>query len=99
MCIRDRANDPKPETRVVIFGDSDFASNGVLGIQGNKDLFMNTVGWLSQQENLISVRTKEAGDRRLTMTSAQQANLNWLALLGVPGVVFAMGIYTWWRRR
>jgi hypothetical protein len=33
------------------------------------------------------------------MTSAQQANLNWLPLLGVPGVVFAMGIYTWWRRR
>jgi len=90
---------PKPETRVVVFGDSDFASNSTLGVSGNKDLFMNTVGWLSQQENLISVRTKEADDRRLTMTSAQQANLNWLALLGVPGVVFAMGIFTWWRRR
>jgi len=83
----------------VVLGDSDFASNSTLGFQGNKDLFMNTVGWLSQQENLISVRAKEADDRRLTMTSAQQANMNWLALLGLPGVVFAMGIYTWWRRR
>jgi hypothetical protein len=35
----------------------------------------------------------------LTMTATQQANLNWLALLGVPGAVFAMGIYSWWRRR
>ena len=55
-----RANAPKPETRVVVVGDSDFASNGVLGIQGNRDLFMNMVGWLSQQENLISIRPKEA---------------------------------------
>jgi ABC-type uncharacterized transport system involved in gliding motility auxiliary subunit len=90
---------PKPETRLAVLGDSDFASNSTLGFQGNKDLFMNAVGWLSQQENLISVRAKEADDRRLTMTSAQQANMNWLALLGLPGVVFAMGIYTWWRRR
>ncbi len=51
---------PKPETRVVVFGDSDFASNSVLGIEGNRDIFMNTVGWLSQQENLISVRAEGA---------------------------------------
>ena len=50
---------PKPETRVVVIGDSDFAANAALGIQGNRDLFMNIVGWLSQQENLISIRPKE----------------------------------------
>src|SRR5262249_17792116 len=60
---------PKPETRIVVFGDSDFAENGVLGVQGNRDLFMNTVGWLSQQENLISIRPKEADDRRVTLTA------------------------------
>jgi len=93
------SNEPKPETRVVIFGDSDFASNGVLGIQGNRDLFMNTVGWLSQQENLISIRPKEASDRRLTLTATQQNNITWLSLLIVPGLVFATGIYSWTRRR
>jgi ABC-type uncharacterized transport system involved in gliding motility auxiliary subunit len=90
---------PKPETRVVVFGDSDFATNGVLGIQGNKDLFMNTVGWISQQENLISIRPKEASDRRLTLTATQQNNITWLSLLIVPGAVFGTGIYTWMRRR
>jgi ABC-type uncharacterized transport system involved in gliding motility auxiliary subunit len=90
---------PKPETRVVIFGDSDFASNGVLGIQGNKDLFMNVVGWLSQQENLISIRPKEASDRRLTLTATQQNNITILVLLIVPGFVFGTGIYSWTRRR
>ena len=76
-----------------------FASNSVLGIEGNRDIFMNTVGWLSQQENLISMRPKEADDRRLTLTATQQNNLTWLSLLIVPAVVFGTGVYSWWRRR
>jgi ABC-type uncharacterized transport system involved in gliding motility auxiliary subunit len=90
---------PKPESRVAVIGDSDFAGNATLGIQGNRDLFLNTVGWLSQQENLISIRPKETDDRRITLTSAQQANLTWLVLLVIPGFIFSTGVYTWWRRR
>ena len=89
----------KPETRVVVFGDSDFAANAGLGIQGNRDLFLNTLGWLSQQENLISIRPKEADDRRLTLTATQQQNIVWLSLVVIPGFIFASGVYTWWRRR
>jgi ABC-type uncharacterized transport system involved in gliding motility auxiliary subunit len=90
---------PKPETRVVVFGDSDFAGNSATGIEGNKNLFMNVIGWLSQQENLISIRPKESDDRRLTMTAAQQTNVTWLSLFIIPGLVFFMGVSTWWRRR
>jgi len=32
-------------------GDSDFASNVAINISGNRDMFLNIVGWLSQQEN------------------------------------------------
>jgi ABC-type uncharacterized transport system involved in gliding motility auxiliary subunit len=90
---------PKAETRVVVYGDSDFASNFALGIQGNRDLFMNTVGWLSQQENLISIRPKEAGDQRITMTATQMNQVTLMALLVIPGIVFGAGVYNWWRRR
>jgi ABC-type uncharacterized transport system involved in gliding motility auxiliary subunit len=95
----DDPNAPKPETRVVVMGDSDFASNAVLGVQGNRDLFMNIVGWLSQQENLISIRPKEPDDRRITMTSTVQTDVTILSLLIIPGMVFASGFYAWWRRR
>jgi ABC-type uncharacterized transport system involved in gliding motility auxiliary subunit len=71
----------------------------VLGIQGNRDLFMNIVGWLSQQETLISIRPRDPDDRRVTLTAAQQTNLTWLALLIIPGFIFGSGVYTWWRRR
>jgi ABC-type uncharacterized transport system involved in gliding motility auxiliary subunit len=93
------ADAPKPETRVVVYGDSDFAANSGLGIQGNRDLFMNTIGWLSQQENLIAIRPKDADDRRVTMTAAQQTNVTWLSLLFIPAIIFGTGFYSWWRRR
>jgi ABC-type uncharacterized transport system involved in gliding motility auxiliary subunit len=89
----------KPETRVAVIGDSDFVANSGLGIQGNKDLYMNTIGWLSQQENLISIRPKEPDDRRITLTATQQANIQWLSLLVIPGLIFGSGVYSWWRRR
>ena len=93
------ADAPKPETRVAVIGDSDFAANGTLGVPGNRDLFMNTIGWLSQQDNLISIRPKEADDRRITLTATQESNIFWLSLLIIPGFIFAAGVSSWWRRR
>src|SRR4029077_15497952 len=84
---------PGPETRVAVYGDSDFAANSGLGIQGNKDLFMNIVGCLSRQKNLIPTRPKEADDRRITLTATQQQNIMLLSLLIIPGFVFATGVY------
>lgn len=89
----------KPESRVAVIGDSDFAANFALGIQGNRDLFLNTVNWLAQQENLIAIRPKEASDRRLTMTAGQQDLVWWLSVIILPAAVFGTGIYSWWRRR
>jgi ABC-type uncharacterized transport system involved in gliding motility auxiliary subunit len=90
---------PKPESRIVAFGDSDFAANNALGIQGNQDFFLNAVNWLAQQENLIAIRPKEAQDRRITLTADQQQRIMLLSLFVVPGLVLAGGVYSWWRRR
>jgi ABC-type uncharacterized transport system involved in gliding motility auxiliary subunit len=93
------ADAPKPETRVAAIGDSDFASNGWLGVQGNRDLFLNTVGWLAQQENLISIRPRDPEDRRLSLSAQAQRNVALLAWIGIPGAIFALGIFSWTRRR
>jgi ABC-type uncharacterized transport system involved in gliding motility auxiliary subunit len=93
------ADGPRPETRVVVFGDSDFASTAALGIPGNRDLFMNTIGWLSQQENLISIRPKEPSDRRITLTQSQVSQVKLMSLFLIPCCVFGAGVYSWWRRR
>lgn len=89
----------KPETRIVAVGDSDFASNVAIAIAGNQDFFMNSLNWLSQQENLIAVRPRQPEDRRLTLTADQQYRVMILVLFIIPGLVFATGVYTWWKRR
>jgi ABC-type uncharacterized transport system involved in gliding motility auxiliary subunit len=96
----DAADDARrPESRLVAIGDSDFAANYALGISGNRDLFMNAVSWLAQQENLIAIRPREASDRRLTLTAGGTSLLLWISLVFVPAGVMGAGVYTWWRRR
>ena len=84
---------------MAVMGDSDFAANAALGIQGNRDLFMNIVGWLSQQENLISIRARDPEDRRIMLTADQERLIFYLTVLIVPGLILLAGVQTWWRRR
>ena len=88
-----------PESRLVVIGDSDFASNRWLGISGNRDLFLNTVNWLAQQENLIAIRAKDPQDRRITLTADQERRIMWLTIFIIPGLILLAGVHTWWRRR
>jgi ABC-type uncharacterized transport system involved in gliding motility auxiliary subunit len=90
---------PKPQMRLIVMGDSDFASNAASGIQGNSDLFVNMANWLTQQEDLISIHPRDAGDRRVTLTADQQRRIMWLSLLIIPGLILGSGVYTWWQRR
>ena len=93
------ADEGPSEARVAVFGDSDFAANGSLGIQGNRDLLLNAVNWLTEQENLISIRPREPEDRRITLTADQQFRIQVASLFLIPGLIFGTGVYTWWRRR
>lgn len=91
--------EPKKEGRVVAIGDADFASNALLGFQGNQDFFLNTVAWLAQDADLISIRAKEPDDQRLFLTRTQQRLVSLLALVVLPGLFVVSGIASWWRRR
>ena len=93
------ANTNKPETRLVVVGDSDFASNAVGRFGGNKDMFLNMINWLAQQENMIAVRPRNAEDRRITVTAGQDRVIFWFVILVLPALVFFAGVQAWWRRR
>jgi ABC-type uncharacterized transport system involved in gliding motility auxiliary subunit len=90
---------PPVQTRLAVFGDSDFAANGFLGVEGNSDLFLNTVNWLAGQDSLISVRPREADDRRITMTPDRTRFTVLFSVLFLPMLFIGAGIVTWWRRR
>jgi ABC-type uncharacterized transport system involved in gliding motility auxiliary subunit len=85
--------------RLVVIGNSAFASNQAANQAGNGDLFYNTIDWLAQDENLISIRPKTAANRSVTLTESQAALLKWLDLILLPGIVIFSGIVIWWKRR
>lgn len=97
------AEAPTPEKtaegRVAAFGDADFASNQLLSFQGNQDFVLNTVAWLAEDPDLISIRPREPDDQRLFLTEQQQWNVTILSLVLLPGLFVVLGIAAWWRRR
>ena len=94
-----KTDERPPESRFVTIGDSDFAANYAIRIQGNEDLFVNTINWLAQQENLISIRPKPPSQSHLTITARQANAVLMMSLLVIPALVFGTGVYTWWRKR
>jgi ABC-type uncharacterized transport system involved in gliding motility auxiliary subunit len=87
------------DARLVVIGNSQFAANPSVGHERNGDLFFNTIDWLAQDENLISIRPKSATNRRVTLSEAQAAALHWVNLVFLPGLVIFSGVYIWWKRR
>ena len=56
------------EGRFVVVGTSSWAANSFIGFNGNSDLALNAMNWLSSDEDLISIRPKAPEDRTITMT-------------------------------
>jgi ABC-type uncharacterized transport system involved in gliding motility auxiliary subunit len=84
---------------MVVAGDSDFITNRAINIPGNRDLGLNIANWLAQQENLIAIRPRDPESRPITLTEQQSTFINWLALVILPGLLFAAAVRVWWKRR
>ncbi|MFN0107599.1 MAG: GldG family protein [Blastocatellia bacterium] len=89
----------KKEVRLVVIGDSDFASNQAFRFQRNGDLFMNSINWLAQDEDLISIRPKQATNRSVTMNAEQQNTFWYLVVFVLPLAVLGIGTFIWFKRR
>ncbi len=88
------------EARLVVLGNSDFATNGLFQQQLNGDVFLNSVTWLSQQDQQpLSIRPKEPNNRRINLTNVQASLLTLSSLLVLPLIGFVTAAVIWWRRR
>jgi ABC-type uncharacterized transport system involved in gliding motility auxiliary subunit len=85
--------------RFVVIGNSRWASNALMSFGFNSDLLLNTMNWLSSDEDLISIRPKQNENRRLNMTERQISMVLYGSVIGLPLLVLALGIGVWWRRR
>jgi ABC-type uncharacterized transport system involved in gliding motility auxiliary subunit len=90
----------RPRTRVVVFGDSDFASNQLLQANaGNSILLTDALNWLVEREALLGIPPKKTEQVHLNLTAGQLRGLVALAVLGLPGLAVVTGIWVTFRRR
>jgi ABC-type uncharacterized transport system involved in gliding motility auxiliary subunit len=86
--------------RLVVFGDSEFANNNLFPVQGNGNLFLNTVSWLADEEDLIAIRPRKGGGSGPVMLTAAQAPLIfWLPVVLLPLGVLGSGAVVFVRRK
>lgn len=87
------------QSRIVVFGDADFASNAYLAEAVNSDLFLNTTSWLAEDTDLLSIRPKNPENRSITLTGAEGRLIFWAAVVLFPFATLIFGVAVWYRRR
>jgi ABC-type uncharacterized transport system involved in gliding motility auxiliary subunit len=88
------------EARLVVFGTEQFADNQRLSQSRlNADIFLNSVGWLVGQEELVSVRSRSVRASRAELTPTDSLRVFYLSVLVVPELMVLAGIAVWWRRK
>ncbi len=86
-------------TRLVVFGDSDFASNKHFFNGGNSDLFLSSISWLSAGSELISIDRKFLQTRALILQPEAKTFIDISSVALLPALVFIAGGIIWYRRR
>ncbi len=88
------------KTRIVVVGDSDFASNAFFKSLGGGTLFLNAVNWLTLEEDLIAIRPIDPSERSLRLlTGGEVAFVRMVSIFLIPLIIFLIGVGVWWRRR
>ena len=95
----DDKSDKTIKTNIILIGDTDFASNQYFGSANNADLFVNSINWLSEDFELISIRSKTSATRKLFLTKNELDFVRWSGWLLMPAMISVFGFWQWWRRR
>lgn len=85
--------------RFVVVGSSLWVGNNFIRFNGNRDMFLNMINWLTADEDLISIRPKAPEDRPLAITPQKLNMVFWLSVVIFPLAVVGFGMATWWKRR
>ncbi|HXB68435.1 MAG TPA: GldG family protein [Candidatus Acidoferrales bacterium] len=88
-----------PPGRFVVVGSSLWVGNNFIRFNGNRDMFLNMINWLTADEDLISIRPKSPEDRPLNLSPQKLNTVWWLSVVLFPLAVVGFGLATWWKRR
>ena len=87
--------------RIVVFGDADFANNTLVEQGGNKDLFINAINWLAEDQGQMAARpeTQQSGVNQLFLSSDQIQTVLVTSTVIIPGFFLLIGVGIFLGRR
>jgi len=86
-------------SKLVVIGDSDFATNRFYRLLGNSDLFLNAVEYLAEEEIVIPIRPKRDLGDRVYITAPEGRLIFVLCIVLLPLMVASLGGYVLMRKR
>ncbi|GGO03339.1 GldG family protein [Saccharibacillus kuerlensis] len=94
------ADDADGKPKAVLLGTSYFLSDDQIGEQGNKDLALNSINYLSGSQSDLTIRAREQQQYETAYLTAPQARYILIGTMIVFPLVFVLaGVLLWWRRR
>jgi ABC-type uncharacterized transport system involved in gliding motility auxiliary subunit len=85
--------------RIVVFGTSDFVTNGKIAQLGNWRMFLNTLNWMLARDAELSVPPRPVERLQLALTAEEHGSLQRWILVYIPGIFALMGLFVYLVRR
>ena len=89
--------DETPKSRLVVFGDANMVTNELMA--RNRNLVLNTLAWMSEREELVSIRPRLEFGEPVNITGMESRVIWAIGVMDVPILVLLAGIAVLVRRR
>jgi ABC-type uncharacterized transport system involved in gliding motility auxiliary subunit len=95
------SSDETKNAKVVIFSSSVFLGDQYLSATGggNENLFMNSLNWVQDLKDNISITPKDLTAETITITDSQRLGYSAFVIVVIPAIVIIAGVVVWVRRR
>lgn len=84
--------------KLVVVGDAEFLNPQFASI-GNADFVLNTLNWLQDEHESISIRPKNIVSEYLNINSFQILLFSGIVVILIPLIILGSGLVVWLRRR
>ncbi len=88
-----------PKSRLVVFGDSDFAANGGFANAGNSYLVEGALNWSLAREAMVAIPPKSTDQISVTLSRADITRMALFAIFVLPAAALALGLAIYFKRR
>jgi len=90
---------PGAKSKLVVFGDSDFATNKGLRQGYNADLLLNTFAYLVGAEKGLAIRARTLRTSSIQISPDQRNLVLFLSVFLLPELIIIFGLWVWMFRR